>query len=167
MDSQSLVSSTERNVCDETDNTETSRQVVTTTSKQKVNSSIVSQDETDGMSLVRKKYKKEGHSNSAIRMLMKGWRKSTRTQYQVYLKMWSKFCIEKQYCDEEYIIKNCVEFLLHLYKKKKCGYSAINTARSALSCLFDTPPIGDTSVIKRFMRSIFNCRPSKPRYHKI
>ena len=62
---------------------------------------------------------------------------------------------------------NSVEFLMFLYKKKKCGYSAINTARSALSCLFDNPPMGDNPTVKRLMRSIFNSRPSKPRYNKI
>ena len=60
----------------------------------------------------------------------------------------------------------CLQFLLSLYKSN-LSYSSINTARSALSCIFDDPPIGDEVMIKRFMRSVFIKRPNVPRYEKI
>ena len=47
------------------------------------------------------------------------------------------------------------------------SYSAINIARSAMSNLFDDPPIGEHYIIKRFMRGVFETRPSIPRYSKI
>ena len=100
-------------------------------------------------------------------MLMKGWRSNTKKQYQVYLRKWSRFCDKKHFSKSVYSIKNCLSFLMYLYKKEKCSYSAINTARSALSCLFDDPPMGEVSVIKRFMRSVYNIVPTKPRYTKI
>ena len=55
---------------------------------------------------------------------------------------------------------------MHLYNKQ-LSYSAINTARSALSALFDDPPVGEHSTIKRFMKGIYNTRPNIPRYTKI
>ena len=118
------------------------------------------------MPSVRAKYETEGYSKPMIDMLMKGWRNNTQKQYNVYLNKWNLFCIKKKWCPQERNIKHCVDFLLHLYNSKN-SYSAINTARSALSCIFDVPPIGEHSVIKRFMRSVFNTRPSKPRYTKI
>ena len=97
---------------------------------------------------------------------MKGWRDTTKKQYQVYFKKWIKFCTYKKWSTTTYNVQNCVKFLMNLYKEHS-SYSAINTARSALSALFDDPPIGENVTIKRFMRGIFNTRPNKPRYMKI
>ena len=48
------------------------------------------------------------------------------------------------------------------------SYSAIHTARSSISTLMELngrPPVGKTSgLITRFMKSVFNARPSLPRY---
>ncbi|GFN84141.1 hypothetical protein PoB_001064700 [Plakobranchus ocellatus] len=45
--------------------------------------------------------------------------------------------------------------------KKKYGYSAINTARAAVSSLND---VGSHPLVCRFMRGVFNLRTSCPRY---
>jgi RAB protein geranylgeranyltransferase component A len=47
-----------------------------------------------------------------------------------------------------------------------CGYSVINTARSALSTIInvDNLPIGKHSLVKRFVRGVYNIKPSLPRY---
>ena len=118
------------------------------------------------MPIIRQKYKKLGYSNKVITVLMKGWRIKTKKQYQVYLKKWILYCNKRKWEPDVYNIMNCVKFLMHLYKEQ-LSYSAINTARSALSALFDEPPVGEHSTIKRFMRGIFNTRPNKPRYVKI
>ena len=50
------------------------------------------------------------------------------------------------------------------------GYSAINTARSALSAIVipqNTLPIGQHPWVKRFIRGTFNRRPSLPRYNHV
>ena len=59
-----------------------------------------------------------------------------------------------------------MEFLLENFKKG-LTYSAINTARSALSCLFDNPPVGEQPKVVRFMRSVFIQKPPKPRYDRV
>ena len=46
------------------------------------------------------------------------------------------------------------------------SYSAINTARSALSCIFDTPPFGEEPLVMRLMKGAFNMNPPLPRYDK-
>jgi integrase len=43
----------------------------------------------------------------------------------------------------------------------------MNTSRSALSTVFNSPPIGEHILVRRFMRSVFNIRPNLPRYNKI
>lgn len=96
-------------------------------------------------------------------MLMKGWRKSTRKQYAVYLARWSNFCNNKLWDPFNYNVSHCLDFLLYLYKGGY-GYSALNTARSALSCIFPNPAIGEHYLVSRFMRGVFNSRPSLPRY---
>ena len=64
-------------------------------------------------------------------------------------------------CNEQMVIK----FLTELYNKGQ-GYSAINTARSALSTFLgmDGTTIGNAQFVKRFLKGVFELRPSKPRY---
>lgn len=62
-----------------------------------------------------------------------------------------------------------LEFLLHLYQgdgHRGLGYSAINSARSALSTIIflDGRPIGQHPLVVRFLRAVFNERPALPRY---
>ena len=64
-------------------------------------------------------------------------------------------------------MNNVLQFLTELFDSY-LGYSGINTAKSALSSvvtLSDSDSrIGKHQLIKRFMRGVFNLRPSVPRY---
>lgn len=96
-------------------------------------------------------------------MLMRGWRKTTRLQYTVYFNKWELFCNRMKWnplCEN---VSNCLEFLLFLYRAKY-SYSALNTARSMFSTIFNDPPMGENVLITRFMRGVFNSRPTLPRY---
>lgn len=59
-----------------------------------------------------------------------------------------------------------LEFLAELFESV-FGYSAINTARSALSTIvnINNVPVGQHPLVKRFMRGIFNERPVLPQYN--
>ena len=63
-------------------------------------------------------------------------------------------------------LRDIVEFLL-LWYKAGLGYSCLNTARSALSSVL-TPQgnvsIGNHPLIHRFMKGVFENRPSLPSY---
>lgn len=64
-------------------------------------------------------------------------------------------------------MNSVLAFLSDLYS---CGlhYSALNTARSAISSVFSVTKdmqIGNSPLIRRFMRGVFNKRPSLPRYN--
>ena len=60
-------------------------------------------------------------------------------------------------------------FLTHLYNQG-LGYSAINTARSALSSVItlgQSTTFGEHPLLTRFLKSIFELKPSLPRYSAI
>ena len=63
-------------------------------------------------------------------------------------------------------INHVLDFLTKLFHTG-IGYSALNTARSAVSALCSTNDcmtLGAHPLVKRFMRGVFNLRPTKPRY---
>ena len=62
-----------------------------------------------------------------------------------------------------------LEFLSELFDKQ-AGYSALNTARSALSAMgliCDGFSIGSHPLIVRFMKGVYNLRPVRSRYSQI
>ena len=63
-------------------------------------------------------------------------------------------------------VKEGVNFLAIFYDEGK-GYSALNTARSALSTVFtlqNNQTFGIHPLVTRFMKGVFETRPSLPRY---
>ena len=59
-----------------------------------------------------------------------------------------------------------VEFLTELFQSG-IGYSCLNTARSALSSVIvfaDNTPAGSHPLVARFMKGVFERRPSLPKY---
>jgi integrase len=63
-------------------------------------------------------------------------------------------------------VEEGVNFLAVLYDEG-IGYSALNTARSALSTVFTLPnnqTFGTQPLVTRFMKGVFETRPSLPRY---
>lgn len=62
---------------------------------------------------------------------------------------------------------NIVEFLTGLHKKG-LGYSAINTAKSAISSfvyIVSNVQVGNHILIKQYMKGIFHLRPALPKYN--
>ena len=94
---------------------------------------------------------------------MKGWRPNTLRQYKVYLNRWVRFCKDKNIQPLKRNDLEVLEFLRQLFKQGY-SYSALNSARSAMSTIFDNPPIGETPLVSRFMKSVYNLRPNLPRY---
>ena len=123
------------------------------------NPSIISKTTTNSLSLVREVYQWSGLSNSAVSIIMNSWRASTRKQYQVYYNKWIHYC-DSNYLDIHSVSVNQVlEFLTFLFQKES-SYSALKTARSALSSivtLTDTNyTVSNHPVIKKFMKGSFN-----------
>ena len=153
---------------DDNDSYGTSKQQISpnVTVKQKRDSSAVSKIKDMGMLFVRRKFRKLGIPRDAVKVIMKGWRESTKKQYSVYINKWLEFCAKEKWEPTDPNVIHCIQFLMSLYKIGY-KYSALNSARSALSCMFSDPPIGEHKLICRFMRGVFNERPTKARYTEI
>lgn len=121
------------------------------------------------MPLVREQLQKLGLSPDTIDILMASWRKSTGKQYTTYLSRWVTYCKNKQLDVTHATINDGLDFLTLLYKQG-VGYSAINTARSALSSVItpaDKTTFGEHPLVTRFLKGTFELRPSLPRYSTI
>ena len=97
------------------------------------------------------------------------WRKSSIKQYSVYLKKWTVFCADNRVDVRAPSEVQIVDFLTSLFQRGE-SYSAINTARSALSSFIINEQgltAGNTRLVKRFLKGVFELRPPQPRYEYI
>lgn len=103
-------------------------------------------------------------SPTAADLILDSIRHSTKSQYGVYLVKYLEY--EKTTTIRDIDTPKLLRYLTYLYEQG-LGYSAINTARSALSTVSDIlagKKIGEDSIIRRFMKGVFHSRPSLPRY---
>ena len=129
----------------------------------------LAQTEPPSLSLIRESLGKYNLSSSAKDVLMASWREGTSKQYYTYLKRWRQYCDDKDIDLFQPGVHNGVEFLVSLYKAG-LGYSAVNTARSALSSpliLENNEEFGDHPLVVRGMKGIFELKPSLPKYNEI
>ena len=124
------------------------------------------QTTVDGMQFIRESIKDVGISGEVTEILMSSWRKSTQKQYKGYIERWLKFSYDNQFDPSTPQICEVIEFLSMLFKSG-LGYSCLNTARSAISSVLSLQsgtPLGTHPLVVRFMKGVFEERPSLPRY---
>lgn len=129
----------------------------------------LAQTEPPSLSLIRESLAKYNLSSSAKDVLMASWREGTSKQYHTYLKRWRQYCDDKDTYLFQPGVHNGVEFPVSLYKAG-LGYSAVNTARFALSSLLileNNEKFGDHPLVVRCMKGIFELKPSLPKYNEI
>ncbi|XP_046570164.1 uncharacterized protein LOC124278507 [Haliotis rubra] len=124
------------------------------------------QVETGGLPLVREVLQGQGIQGSAADIILHSWKGTTKKQYRTYLRRWMQFCCERGINSISPSLNDGLSFLELLYQKG-LSYSAINSARSALSSVVkvDNVQFGQHHLVIRFMKGIFNLRPSFPRYN--
>ena len=165
----SLVSPSYADVCGAADNSQSSQTPPPTTRETwetRETTSTSQNPNATSMPLVREQLQNLGLSPDTIDILMASWRKSTGKQYATYLSRGVTYCKNKQLVVTHATINDGLDFLTLLYKKR-VGYSAINTARSALSLAItpaDKTTFGEHPLITRFLKATFELRPSLPRY---
>ena len=86
--------------------------------------------------LIRNHLNNKEISATAKEIIMASCRASTSKQYQLYLSRWEVFCKSRNINKFTASTENGIDFLASLYEKG-LGYSAINTARCALSSVLD------------------------------
>lgn len=127
--------------------------------------------ELTNMSVIRRSIQSKDLSEQTKDILLSSGREKTTKQYECYLRKWETFCSGREVNPFSTPVKEVLEFLTFLYESG-IGYSGINTARSALSSvvtLVDAVhyPVGQHPLIKRFLKGVFNKRPTFPRYSEI
>ncbi|XP_013394424.1 uncharacterized protein LOC106161898 isoform X1 [Lingula anatina] len=132
-------------------------------------SSSIQSNDLDCMQVIRKSFRDRGFSEQSINIFMASWRAKTKCQYKTYLSKWFQFCCERSINSFYVSVNDVIEFLTELYNKG-LGYSSLNTARSALSSLgilLEQYTAGSHPQVIRFMKGVFNLRPSTSRYMDI
>ena len=114
---------------------------------------------------VESSWKERGISEQAREILSKSWKSSTRAQYKPYITKWELYCSDRRVDPMKAPVENVINFLSDIFETG-VGYSAVDTARSALSTFLwiDGKPAGEHPLVCRFMRGVFNIRPALPRY---
>ena len=121
------------------------------------------------MSHIREFFKDRLFSDESIDIMCASWRPSTIKQYEIYFKKWLDFCGRRQTNPLLFDEVLAVEFLTVLFQSG-IGYSAINSARSAISTLLINNPglsIGNSPAVKRFLKGVYEIRPPSPKYKVI
>ncbi|XP_061170177.1 uncharacterized protein LOC133179433 [Saccostrea echinata] len=121
--------------------------------------------------IIRRSIENHQLPENVTSIIMSSWRRGTTKQYRCYLNKWEIFCSRRNINSLHTSVNNVLIFLTELYETG-IGYSAINTAKSALSNVVslsgnDSVQLGNHALVKRFMKGIFNSRPSLPKYTQV
>ena len=122
----------------------------------------------DGGSIIRETYRKLGYSENTKNILLASWRPGTLKNYSKYIDLWKQFASMNSFDISSNRVQNVLYFLSKLFSDGH-SYSQINTASSALSSIItiNKVPCGKHPDVKRFMKGIFELRPTFPKYHMI
>lgn len=116
------------------------------------------------LSCVWKSLEETSISEQATTIMLKPWRQGTQKQYDTYLKEWVLFC-NSAGCDPlSAPLYVGINYLADL--AGRVGYSAVNTARSALSSVItlrDGSSFGKHPMVKRLLKGVLEDKPSLPR----
>lgn len=103
-------------------------------------------------------------SVTTTNIIMNSWRGSTQKQYEPALKKWLSFC-ENSIDPFNPKIDQALDFLSQLYNEG-ASFHSMSNARSALSTFikpFDSTTFGRLPIVKRYMKGVFESRPTFPK----
>ena len=106
-------------------------------------------------------------STYAQDVVLQAWSPGTKKSYNVYLKLWGEYCTTNRIDMKNVTVNDGIEFLAFLFYERNLGYSAVNTARSALSQIIKTDnslTFGKQDLVSKFLKGVFRLRPSLPKY---
>jgi len=122
-----------------------------------------------GLRLLRKSLKAKGIQGQTAKIVLASWRDSTRKQYASYLARWVSFCDRRKIDPLRATVSDVLTFLTELFNKG-LGYSALNTARSAVAAVVlceKDQSIGANPRVVRFLKGVFELRTPEPRYQQV
>ena len=126
-------------------------------------------DDSSGMENLRRNARHKGLSQEAKTLLQGKLAKGTAKTYASPWDQWCGWCDRRELDPVSTTVENIANFLSE--HEKSHGYSALNTARSAISCYHDRIwdgnnliPAGQHDLIKDLLDSAKIRNPPKPRY---
>ena len=123
-----------------------------------------------GMQIIRRSLQKSEISPDIVEVIMHSWRDSTQKQYKVYINKWLQFCSEGSHDPLHPTVRAVLSFLHSLFKNG-LSYSALNTARSAVSNIDSVSPnhtpVGKHFLVCRYLKGVFNKLKPVPKYNNI
>ena len=105
----------------------------------------------------------------SVDLILSSWRGASKKQYASYIQRWIAFCTDRSLDIFSTDVVHVLDFLSALFNEG-LAYSAINTARSALSTYLGinaAEPIWAHPLVIRFMKGVSRKRPTLPRYKYI
>ena len=130
-------------------------------------SPTVPNTEIHDLSLVRTAIIDHGTSQESCELIMSSWKTGTKRQYGPYIRNWERFCYQRGIDPISPSIADGLQFLTNLFHNG-LGYSAINTARSALSTVISLSggiTFGSHPLVCRLLKGVYTERPALPRYN--
>ena len=166
LDHSDLVSSSAADVSRSSSSSTMLPSFTDTSNKSSLETPTPQQAKINGMQVVWDSLRTRGVSEKASAVILNSWRGTTQKQYQVYLKKWYSFCSQRGFDPCSVSPVKALNFLAELFEQG-LGYSALNTARSALSQVLSPQAgilFGELPLTKQFMKGVFQVKPSLPRY---
>ncbi|XP_045104756.1 uncharacterized protein LOC123500144 isoform X3 [Portunus trituberculatus] len=120
--------------------------------------------------LIRKSFQNQGLLPEVAGFLLNSWRKSTKAQYGKHVDRWVSICCRKEINSFSPPVNVLLDYLFLEFKKEKGrGYSSMNTLQSAIStvALINGQPAGRHLLVSRFMKAVFQEKPSFAHLHSI
>lgn len=134
------------------------------------NPPIVGQHDLIGMQSVWLLEEKPGLSQQAQNIILASRRASTQNRYQSQLRKWVGYCSQRGVdpLHPPDPVTEGLNFLACRFDEpKNLAHSTLGVTRSALSSVLplnEGRTFGESELVKRFMKGVFNLRPQFPRY---
>lgn len=132
-------------------------------------SPITSKTTTVSVPLIRQQLDQLEITTAAKDIIMASWTSGTLKQYKTFINRWLIFCHKFNINPTQASIPQGINFLAALVNEG-LGYSAVNTARSALSAVLPVQggiTFGEHPSVSRLLKGVFNIKPSLPKYSHI
>ena len=169
MANSTLVSYSSYNAREATNRTKSITESLHTTQSSNKSTPPFQETHPDCLPFIREKLGNQNLSRAAQDIIISSWRKGTTKQDRTYLLRWQEICRCEGLSLNSPGMGNAIEFLTEMYKSR-LGYSAINTARSALSSII-LPTSGVTfakdPLVCPFFKGGFELKPCLPKYNHI
>ena len=113
--------------------------------------------------------KEQGLSGKVSELLLRGERRTTAKAYQPAWRNWCSWCDGRKGDPLSATINDVLEYLAQLFEKG-LSFRTIGVHLSMLSSTLAQlggPDVGNSKLVCRLMKAIFNHRPPRPRYEKI